>query len=60
MIKNTQIILGSQDCHYEKSGAFTGETSIELLKSFKCKYVILGHSERREHNDESNLIISKK
>ena len=58
--KKTKICLGSQDCHYKESGAFTGESSIELLKKFKCKYVILGHSERREYNAETNSVILKK
>ena len=60
LIKKTKIYLGSQDCHYQESGAFTGETSIELLKKFKCKYVILGNSERREYNAETNSVILKK
>jgi triosephosphate isomerase len=59
-LKKTKISLGAQDCHYEESGAYTGESSIKLLKSFKCKYVIIGHSERREYNAETNSIISKK
>ena len=58
--KKTDILLGSQDCHYKENGAFTGESSIELLKYFRCKYVIIGHSERRQNNADSNLIISKK
>lgn len=60
LIKNSKIFLGAQDCHYEEKGAFTGESSISLLKFFKCKYVVLGHSERRENNGDSNLIIAKK
>ena len=60
LIKKTKICLGSQDCHYKENGAFTGESSIELLKKFKCKYVILGHSERREYNTETNSVILKK
>ncbi len=60
LIKKTKICLGSQDCHYQESGAFTGESSIQLLKKFNCKYVILGHSERREYNTETNLVILKK
>ena len=41
----------------QENGAFTGESSIELLKYFRCKYVIIGHSERRQNNADSNLII---
>ena len=60
LIKKSKIFLGSQDCHYKENGAFTGESSVQLLKLFKCKYVILGHSERREYNTDSNLLILKK
>ena len=52
--------LGAQDCHHESSGAYTGCTSIELLKYYKCKYSIIGHSERRTFQNESNLEIFKK
>ena len=47
LIKKTRISLGSQDCHYFETGAFTGESSVQLLKKFQCKYVILGHSEKK-------------
>ena len=60
LIKGTKISLGAQDCHFAQNGAFTGESSIDLLKSFKCKYVIIGHSERRENNADSNFIVLKK
>ena len=54
------VKLGAQDCHYATSGAFTGDSSIKLLKYFKCKYVIAGHSERRILHKESNIEIKKK
>ena len=60
LIVNKDITLGSQDCHFEKEGAFTGDTSVELIKYFKCKYIILGHSERRNFYFEKNKIIKKK
>ena len=60
MIKDKDIILGSQDCHYEKEGAFTGDSSIEMIKSYNCKYSIIGHSERRLYYNESNEKIYKK
>jgi triosephosphate isomerase len=60
LIKNTHLLLGAQNCHFERKGAFTGESSIELLKQFNCKYVILGHSERRLFSADSNLLIKKK
>jgi triosephosphate isomerase len=60
LIKDTHLLLGAQNCHFERKGAFTGESSIELLKQFNCKYVILGHSERRLFSADSNLLIKKK
>ena len=54
------MLLGAQNCHFEKEGAFTGESSIKLLKSFNCKYVILGHSERRLFTADSNSLVKKK
>lgn len=52
--------LGAQDCHYEQSGAFTGEVSPKMLKDLGCKYVIIGHSERRIHLQETDEMINKK
>lgn len=52
--------LGAQDCHYEQSGAFTGEVSPKMLKDLGCRYVIIGHSERRKHFKEIDEIINKK
>ena len=60
LIKDTHLLLGAQNCHFERKGPFTGESSIELLKQFNCKYVILGHSERRLFSADSNLLIKKK
>ena len=42
-----KLILGAQNCHFEKEGAFTGELSPQMLRETGCKYVIVGHSERR-------------
>ncbi|MDD5605063.1 MAG: triose-phosphate isomerase [Dehalococcoidales bacterium] len=53
------ISLGAQNMHYEEKGAFTGEISALMLKPF-CKYVIIGHSERRQLFGETNEIINKK
>ncbi|MDR1561196.1 MAG: triose-phosphate isomerase [Holosporaceae bacterium] len=52
--------IGAQNCFYEEEGAFTGEISPKLLKEIKCKYVILGHSERRALFHETDDIICKK
>ena len=52
--------LGAQNMHYEASGAYTGEVSAEMLKSLRVKYVILGHSERRELFGETDESVNKK
>lgn len=56
----SKIKLGSQDCFWEQSGAFTGEVSTQMLKNSGCKYVIIGHSERREYLNETDEMINKK
>ena len=60
LLKETTIGLGGQNMHFEKSGAFTGEISGDMLKSAQCQYVILGHSERRHVFNESDEMITKK
>ena len=60
LIKSSQIILGAQDCHFEEKGPFTGDSSILLIKDYGCKYVIIGHSERRQYHKEDNLDVKKK
>ena len=52
--------LGSQNCFWEEKGAFTGETSPLMLKDLGCKYVIIGHSERRKYFQETDTMINKK
>lgn len=59
-IRNSNIKLGSQNMHFEDSGAFTGEISPLMLKELGVKYVILGHSERRQCFNETNEIINRK
>ena len=48
------IYVAAQNCSANKNGAYTGEISAEMLQSIGLKYVIIGHSERREYNHESN------
>ena len=48
------ISYGGQDCHQLNNGAFTGSISAEMLRDIGCKYVIIGHSERREYYKESS------
>ncbi len=58
--RGTEIKIGAQNCHFEQSGAYTGEISAKMLKALSVEYVILGHSERRAHFNESDEIINKK
>jgi triosephosphate isomerase len=60
IIKRSNILLGAQNCYFESKGAFTGEISPEMLVTAGCKYVILGHSERRHIFKETNSMIQKK
>jgi len=59
-ISGSVISLGAQNMYYEEYGAFTGEISAEMLTSVGCEYVILGHSERRQHFGETNQEINQK
>lgn len=60
VIQGRPIRLGAQNCHFETSGAFTGELSAKMLRNVGCEYVILGHSERRIQQNEDNQLIEKK
>lgn len=60
ILKDTNIIIGAQNMSHEEKGAFTGEISAEMIKSVGCKYVLIGHSERREYFKESNQLLNKK
>lgn len=59
-ISNSAISVASQNCAAEPKGAFTGEVSAEMVASTGAKYVILGHSERREYYAETSEILNKK
>ena len=58
----SRMKLGGQDCssYAESEGAFTGDISAAMLKDAGCEYVIIGHSERRKHHQESNHTIKNK
>lgn len=62
LLKNLllNLQLGAQNCFWEEKGAFTGEVSPLQLKNLNVKYVILGHSERRQYLKESDEMIAKK
>ncbi|MFT6990495.1 MAG: triosephosphate isomerase, partial [Paraglaciecola sp.] len=55
-----KVKLGSQNISQFDSGAHTGEVSVAMLKEFNCQYVIIGHSERRADNNESNSLVALK
>jgi triosephosphate isomerase len=59
-IKGTNISLAAQNLHGEDKGAFTGEISAEMLLDSGCKYVIIGHSERRQYFGETDETVNKK
>ena len=58
--KGTNIAIGAQNMYYEESGAYTGEISPSMLTSIGVKYVIIGHSERREYFAETDETVNKK
>lgn len=59
-IKGSRLLLGAQNTYSETKGAFTGEISPAMLKEIGCRYVILGHSERRQIFGETDELIQKK
>jgi len=59
-IASSQIALGAQNMHWEPKGAFTGEIAADMLVDAGCRYVILGHSERRQFFGETDQTVNKK
>jgi triosephosphate isomerase (TIM) len=60
-LSNKQHVgVAAQNCYSKKSGAYTGEISVEMLNSLGVQYVVLGHSERREYFNESNQFLAEK
>ncbi len=58
--KGSNISVGAQNCHWEKSGAFTGEISAFTLKEMGVEYVIIGHSERRTYFGDTDVTVNKR
>ena len=58
--RNTDIAISAQNLHWEKEGAFTGEISAAMLVEAGCRYVIIGHSERRQFFGETDESVAKK
>lgn len=55
--KGSNIKVGAENCHWAKSGAFTGEVSADMLKAIGVPYVIIGHSERRQYFGETDVTV---
>ena len=53
----TNIQIGAENCHWAKSGAFTGEVSAEMLSAMGVKIVIIGHSERRQYFGDRKSVV---
>ena len=60
LFKDTRVSIGAENVHFENSGAFTGEVTAAMLKEVGVKYVIIGHSERREYYNETDFTVNKK
>jgi len=60
LLKDTRIVLGAQNLHWEEKGAFTGEVSGPMLRSVGCTHVIIGHSERRQLFGETDESVALK
>ena len=58
--RDMRVSVGAENLYFEKSGAYTGEVSAEMLKDLGVKYVIIGHSERRQLFGETDIIVNKK
>jgi triosephosphate isomerase len=59
LIKGSSIKLGAQNMYFEEKGAYTGEIS-PLMLAYLCQFVIIGHSERRQHFNETGEVVNKK
>ena len=60
LFKDCHIAIGAETCHYEDHGAYTGEITAEMIKEAGAKYVIIGHSERRQYFAETDQTVNKR
>ncbi len=60
LTKGTNIKVGAENCHWAKSGAFTGEISADMLAEMGVEYVIIGHSERRQYFGETDQTVNQR
>ena len=59
-LSGSELRWGAQDCSAHESGAYTGEVSVAMLAEFGCRYVIVGHSERRAMHGETDALVAEK
>ena len=59
-VEGTKVSVGAQNMHFEEKGAYTGEVSAEMIREAGCRYVIIGHSERRQYFAETDETVSLK
>ncbi len=60
VLQGSSIAWGAQDVSAHEQGAYTGEVSVAMLKDFGCRYVIVGHSERRQYHGETDEVVAAK
>jgi triosephosphate isomerase len=60
LLADSDIGWGAQDVSAQAEGAYTGEVSVGMLQDFACRYVIVGHSERRSYHNESSELVARK
>lgn len=60
LLRGSELILGAQNTYFEQEGAFTGEVSPAMLRDFMVRYVLVGHSERRQIFGETDALVAQK